>query len=88
MIDTYSGFLSFAGCFTIPTKMKIMGHHFWPEAVLQQWGSYQIDVFSYRRDEHRQKITFRYRILEICICMNGRLENERALCVLMIVGFF
>jgi len=54
-----------------------MGHHFWPEAVLQQWGSYQIDVFSYGRDEHRQKITFRYRVLEICICVSGRLRDFR-----------
>ena len=42
-----------------------------------QWSSNQIDVFSYRYDEHQEKITFRYRFLEICLCMNGRLRRYR-----------
>ena len=39
---------------------------------IYQWGSYQIDVLSYRCDEHRQKITFWYRFLEICSYMYER----------------
>ena len=55
---------------------------------LLQWGSYQTDAFSYNCDEH-----LKFFFLQKSICMNGRLrsfklvENERALCVLIVVGF-
>ena len=41
--------------------------------ALALWGSYQIDVLSYRCDEHWQKFRFWHRFL--VICMNGILRN-------------
>ena len=58
----------------------------------KQWGSYQIDLFSYRCDEHRQKFTFEIVFQRYVYVRTADFEvqnkqiNERALCVLMVVG--
>ena len=52
-------------CFYKTTFSNIVNQHHKSVFIMQfiidsriQWGSYQIDVFIHRRDEHRQKFPF------------------------------